>query len=122
VTPRSLLLLLVSIVLGACGQLLFKGASRSLPALSESGLGGLLLRMFSTPAVLGGFACFFISAVLWIAALKQTQLSIAYPMVALSYIIIFAGSHFIFGEPLNWRHWAGAALILGGIWLIAAQR
>lgn len=120
--PRSLALILVSIVLGAAGQLLFKGASRNLPAITECGLGGLLARMFVSPAVLAGFACFFISALLWMVAIRQTQLSVAYPMVALSYIIIFAGSHFIFGEPLNWRHWAGAGLILGGIWLIAAQR
>ena len=117
--PRILGLLLLSIALGAAGQLLFKGASRNLPPFAELGLLRLILTMFTTPLILGGFACFFISAVLWIIALRGVPLSVAYPMVAFSYIIIFAGSALFFGEPLSWRHWAGAALIVGGIVLIA---
>ena len=74
--------------------------------------------MLSTPAILGGFACFFISALLWIFALRQVPLSVAYPMVALSYIVIFIGSAVLFGESVTWRHWSGAALIVAGIVLI----
>jgi drug/metabolite transporter (DMT)-like permease len=118
-TLRMLGVLLLSIVLGACGQLLFKAAARALPSFAELGLARLLLTMFTTPLILGGFCCFFVSAVLWIIALRSVALSVAYPMVALSYIIIFSGSYFLFGEAISWRHWIGAALIVGGIALIA---
>lgn len=113
-----LLMLLVSIVLGACGQLMFKGAARQLPPFAELGLGRLLVVMFTTPLILGGFTSFFISSVLWILALRTINLSIAYPLVALSYVIIFLGSYFLFQEPLSYRHWLGALLIVGGILLI----
>jgi drug/metabolite transporter (DMT)-like permease len=122
ITPRVLALLLTSIVLGASGQLMFKGASRLLPPFSELGLVKLLLTMFTTPLILGGFACFFISSLLWIVAIKNTPLSVAYPMVALSYIIIFGGSALLYGEAVGWRHWTGAGLIVGGILLIATAR
>jgi drug/metabolite transporter (DMT)-like permease len=121
-TPRVVLLLLVSIVLGASGQLMFKGAARGLPSFGELGVGKLLLTMFTTPLILGGFACFFISSLLWIVAIKNVPLSSAYPMVALSYIIIFTGSALLYGEALSWKHFAGAALIVGGILLIASTR
>jgi drug/metabolite transporter (DMT)-like permease len=117
-SPRIVGMLLSSIALGAVGQLMFKAAARGLPPFSELGLLKLLLAMFTTPMILGGFACFFISSVLWIVAIRNVNLSVAYPMVALSYIIIFAGSAALFHEPVGWRHWAGAALIVGGILLI----
>ena len=121
-SPRTVGLLLVSIVLGAAGQLMFKGAARHLPPFSELGLAKLLLTMFTTPLILAGFACFFTSAVLWIIAIRGVALSVAYPMVALSYIIIFTGSALLYHEPITWRHAGGAALIVGGILLIATAR
>lgn len=120
-TLRIIVLLLISIGLGATGQLLFKSAARGMASFAELGLTGLLTTMFTSPKILGGFACFFISSVLWIIALRTIPLSIAYPMVALSYIIIFAGSYFLFGEAVTWRHWTGAALIVMGILLIAGK-
>lgn len=114
----ALLLLLISIFLGASGQLLFKGAARQLPPFAELGLMRLILQMFTTPLILGGFSCFFVSSVLWILALRTVSLNLAYPLVALSYIIIFIGSYYLFQEPLSYRHWLGALLIVGGILLI----
>lgn len=117
-TTRVLLILLVSITLGAAGQLMFKGASRSLPGMAEIGVVRVMATMFTTPLILGGFTCFFASSVMWIIALRSVPLNIAYPMVALSYIIIFAGSYILFQEPVSWRHWCGAGLIIAGIVLI----
>ena len=119
---KTLALLFVSIVLGASGQLMFKAAARQLPPFSELGVAKLLLLMFTTPLILAGFTCFFISSVLWIVAIRSVPLSVAYPMVALSYVIIFAGSALLYHEPITWRHFGGAALIVGGILLITAPR
>lgn len=118
---RTLLLLVVSIMLGAGGQLMFKAAARGLPPFAELGVVRLVLTMFATPMILAGFACFFVSSVLWIIALRSIPLSVAYPMVALSYVIIFLGSHFLFAEPMGWRLWLGGLLIVSGIVLIAGQ-
>ncbi|MCB1218657.1 EamA family transporter [bacterium] len=120
-TPGVIASLLTSIALGAAGQLMFKAAARTLPAYSELGLARLLLAMFTTPLILAGFICFFISSVLWIVTLRSMPLSNAYPMVALSYVIIFLGSFYLFGEAVDWRHWAGAGLIISGILLIAGR-
>jgi drug/metabolite transporter (DMT)-like permease len=117
-TARTLTLLLTSIVLGAGGQLLFKHASRILHAPSTLGIWRWLIEVFTTGSVLAAFACFVVSAVLWLIALRDTPLSVAYPMVALSYIIIFAGSYFLFSEPVTWGKVIGAVLIIAGIVVI----
>ncbi|MEZ5339121.1 MAG: EamA family transporter [bacterium] len=119
--PGVVFSLLTSIALGAAGQLMFKAAARTLPAYSELGLARLLLAMFTTPLILAGFISFFISSVLWIVTLRSLPLSNAYPMVALSYVIIFLGSYHLFGEAVDWRHWVGAGLIISGILLIAGR-
>jgi drug/metabolite transporter (DMT)-like permease len=103
-------ILLLSIALGASGQLLFKAASLAHPADQQG-----MLRTILDPRTIGGFACFFTSAILWIFALKRLPLSIAYPMVALSYVLIFIGSATLFHETITWRHWLGAGLIFAGI-------
>jgi drug/metabolite transporter (DMT)-like permease len=120
-SARMLALLLGSIALGAGGQLMFKAAARNLPSFAELGLLRLLTTMFTTPLILAGFACFFISSLLWIVAIRGVPLSTAYPMVALSYVIIFVGSAWLFGEQLSWRHAVGALLIVGGIVVITAR-
>lgn len=117
-TAKTLALLLTSIVLGAGGQLLFKHAARIVHAPSQLGIGRWLLEVFTTGSVLAAFACFAVSAVLWLVALRDTPLSVAYPMVALSYIIIFAGSYFLFSEPVTWGKVIGAVLIVAGIIVI----
>jgi drug/metabolite transporter (DMT)-like permease len=119
--PATIGLLLISIVLGASGQLMFKGAARTLPPFSEMGLLKLLVTMFTTPLILAGFSCFFISALMWIVAIRSVPLSVAYPMVALSYIIIFTGSALLYGESISWKHAVGAMLIVSGILLISSS-
>lgn len=101
---------------------MFKSAARRLPSFEELGLSGLAGRLFTTPLILAAFLSFFVSAVLWILAIRKANLSVAYPATALSYVIIFVGSNLLFQEVITWRHWAGAGLILSGILLIAAQR
>ena len=112
------LLIAVSIALGAAGSLMLK-ARRAVCLLRAAGLGRPAAEALTTPLILGGFVCSSSRRCWWIFALRSVPLSTAYPMVALSYVIIFLGSAALFGESLGWRHWAGALLIVAGIVLIA---
>ena len=121
-TARLLAILLTSIVLGATGQLMLRHAARVLTAPSQVGLGRWLLSVFTSPTILAAFVLFAVSALLWIAALRETPLTVAYPMVALSYIIIFVGSYFLFAEPITFTKLIGAALVVAGIIVIHLGR
>lgn len=121
-TARLLAILLTSIVLGAAGQLMLRQAARILTAPSQLGLGRWLLSVFTSPTILTAFVFFAVSALLWIAALRETPLTVAYPMVALSYIIIFVGSYFLFAEPITLTKLLGAVLVVAGIIVIHLGR
>jgi 4-amino-4-deoxy-L-arabinose transferase-like glycosyltransferase len=66
-------------------------------------LNGLLY--FEKPA-LGGLACYVVSVVVWIVALRAS-LSIAYPMLSIGYVVNVALAWWLFGEPVNAQRWIG---------------
>ncbi|HME26124.1 MAG TPA: EamA family transporter [Acetobacteraceae bacterium] len=57
-------------------------------------------------------------SVIWVWILSDTPLSIAYPFVALAFVLTPLLGHFAFGEALGWSHAAGLALVVGGLLLV----
>jgi len=58
------------------------------------------------------------SALLFIVALRGGDLSVLYPVVALSFIWVTLLSGFILHEPIPSLKIGGIVFIIGGIWLI----
>jgi undecaprenyl phosphate-alpha-L-ara4N flippase subunit ArnE len=101
--------LVASIVLGVAGQIALKsGAVES----------ATLVDQFLNPRTTLGFGIYVIAAFLYIAALKRIPVSIAFPSVAASYIIVAILAHILWQEPFGWPQIAGLVLIGGGIFLI----
>ncbi|AGT10397.1 DMT family transporter [Paracoccus aminophilus] len=59
-------------------------------------------------------ACFF----LWMHVLAEVDLGRAFPLTAVSYVLIVLSSWFWFLEPASALQIIGSALILGGVYLI----
>lgn len=107
-------LALFSIALGAVGQFLLKvGAGKLTP--------GALWRMALIPEILIGLVCFGLSFISWVFVLQRLPLSVAYPMVSLSYVIVTALAAIFLGESIGWQKLAGLALILVGVVVLQWQ-
>jgi small multidrug resistance pump len=103
------LLLSISVLLGSIGQILFKfGAVHGL---------GYLQILFS-PTIILGLLSYFLSALIYIIVLKHIPLSIAYPTISLSYIVIIILSHYFFGEAVTIQKIASMILIISGVSLL----
>ena len=63
--------------------------------------------------------CFVSSGILWMYIIKSFPLSIAYPMVSLSYVFGMIAAIFVFHENVDIVKWIGAFLIIVGCILIA---
>jgi len=101
----------------ATGQILFKLAAASTAAglNSIAGLRGLLVNpWFWLALLLYGAATY-----LWIAILQKMPLAIAYPFVALGFVIVPLGAWVLFGETVGWRYAGGVVLIMAGIYFTA---
>ena len=69
------------------------------------------------------FACcglfFCSSSVLWMFIVKRYSLSVAYPMISLSYVFGLLAALFFFHEQVSAVKWIGVALIMAGCCLVA---
>ncbi|MBX5204741.1 EamA family transporter [Rhizobium sp. NZLR1] len=59
--------------------------------------------------------CFFV----WMTILAELDLSRAFPLSGISYVLIIASGWLMFGEPIAALQVVGSGLILAGVWLIA---
>jgi multidrug transporter EmrE-like cation transporter len=67
----------------------------------------------------GGLSCYVISVVVWIVALSRVEVSIAYPMLSVGYVINALLAMWLFGEAVSVQRWIGIAVILVGVTLVA---
>jgi len=115
-------MLLVSVFLGTCGQLLLKtGINQAGKSADVPGVAALMaaLKSIGSPWVFTGFICYGISSILWLMILRKVQLSWAYPMISLSYVFVVVLSALILHERPHWTVTIpGLVLIVTGVTLI----
>lgn len=111
------LILLLAISLGAAGQIMLKAGLSQLPESSSAVQ--VLTSIFTNVYVFLGFACYGLSSLVYLIALKRLPLSYAYPMVALSYVMVVALSWKVFGETIPPMRIAAVAIILTGVVVLA---
>jgi multidrug transporter EmrE-like cation transporter len=73
------------------------------------------LAMLLTPALFAGYAMYGVSTVLLVLALRHGQLSLLYPVFAMTYVWVAILSVVIFHESMNPYKLAGILTIVGGI-------
>lgn len=114
----AVLVLLVAIGLGVAGQFALKVGLNKLGAHPSP---AAVFRAVTTPYILGGFALYGLSSLLYLQALSRLPLSYAYPMIALSYVAVVLGAWLWFGERLNALRVSGVAVIILGVVLVAVS-
>ena len=114
-------ILLVGVLLNALAQLLLKIGVSPLGPLSV-GIDNVLptaLRVLAQWPVLGGLACYVVSVGVWIVGLSRVDVSVAYPMLSLGYVVNALAAWWLLGEAVGAMRGAGVLLILAGVWLVA---
>lgn len=110
-------LILLSVILGALGQLTMKNGFSVLAKggqMAELSYVQKLPLIFTQPFVLAGLAMYVVATFVWFAVLLKAELSFAYPFIALAYVVTVFGSYYLFQEHLNaWKIGAIALIILG---------
>lgn len=117
----DLALILIGVLLNAVAQLLLKAGARTLGGLSFGfANAGLLLEraVFSGP-ILAGLACYVVSVAVWILALTRVDVSVAYPMLSIGYVVNALAAWALFAEQLSAQRIAGIGVIVLGCWLVA---
>jgi multidrug transporter EmrE-like cation transporter len=121
VTLTTFMLILTGVLLNAGAQLLLKAGVGPLGVLSV-GPDNLLAtagRVLSQWPIVAGLACYVVSVGVWIVGLSRVEVSIAYPMLSLGYVVNALAAWWLFGEALGPMRWAGMLLILAGVFVMS---
>lgn len=104
------------VVFSVTGQVLLKmGADAA--ASGADGLVTLLAGAATQPAVWLGLLAYSVSTALWLLTLAQMNLSVAYPVGSLAYVLtVVAGA--LMGETVPPLRWLGALFIVAGVALV----
>jgi drug/metabolite transporter (DMT)-like permease len=105
--PLAILAIAFNTLLTASGQVLYKLGAENL-MLSFMGL-------LTNYYLIGGLVVYAVSAVIMIICLKYGELSVLYPVIALSFIWVNIMSAKILHEPIVMLKWAGICFIILGV-------
>jgi multidrug transporter EmrE-like cation transporter len=95
-------------ILGAAAQVLMKSGANH---MAEPGLLGMLTNL----PLMAGYTLYGISTLLLVVALKDGELSMLYPVIALTYVWVTVLSFLIFHDTLNPFKLIGIVLIVTGV-------
>lgn len=125
---KNFLLIIFSVVTGVAGQLALKhgvsavaerSSSRILQSLDRHSVLTFLAGAAADKFVLLGFALYLVSAMSWLIILSRVDLSFAYPLISIGYILIMVLSKFIFNEQLTSFRVAGTLMVCAGVFVIS---
>ena len=122
-TLTTFMFLLTGVLLNAGAQLLLKAGVAPLGALSveASTLLATSARVLTQWPILAGLACYVLSVGVWLVALSRVEVSLAYPMLSLGYVVNALAAWYLFGEMLGPTRVAGIALILAGVFVMSRR-
>ena len=117
----DLALILAGVLLNAVAQLLLKAGSRAIAGVPVTAGNAWMLieRVAVNPPILAGLVCYAISVLVWILALARVDVSVAYPMLSIGYVVNAVAAWMLFGEQLGAARLAGIGVIIVGVWLVA---
>ncbi len=120
-TALSFALVLTGVLLNAGAQLLLKAGTNAVGHFEFTGANLVPVgwRLATEPHIVGGIACYVISVVVWILALSRTEVSIAYPMLSIGYVVNALAAWWLFGEAVTPTRLLGIGVIVLGVFLVA---
>jgi drug/metabolite transporter (DMT)-like permease len=109
------------ICLNALAQLLLKAGTNAVGAIHLTAQNWLetAIKLATQVPIIGGLTCYVLSVVVWIIGLSRVDVTVAYPMLSLGYIINALGAWYYLGEMVSAQRLLAIGVILVGVALLA---
>lgn len=118
---KIFLLIFLAESLSLAGQIFFK---KGVNGLRMESIGNFreyfffLKRILKSKKIWWGLLATAGWAILWLAVLDCTELSLAFPIESIQYVLIIIASYYFLKEPVSWMRVLGTLLIVLGIILV----
>ncbi|HEX7648384.1 MAG TPA: 4-amino-4-deoxy-L-arabinose transferase [Noviherbaspirillum sp.] len=112
--------ILTGIMLNAVAQLLLKAGTNAVGAIHLNAQNWLDtgIKLATQLPILGGLACYVISVGVWIIGLSRVDVTIAYPMLSIGYVVNALGAWYFLGEAVSAQRLLAIAIIIVGVVLL----
>ena len=113
--------IITGVLLNAVAQLALKASVTHMGPISVSmeNAWPVALRLMSEPWLWVGLGCYGVSVIVWILALSRVDVSIAYPMLSIGYIVNAIAAWALLGEILSPGRLLGIGIICIGVIVLA---
>ena len=120
-TTLSFALILLGVLLNAAAQLLLKAGTNAVGQFEFTAANAwpVGMKLATQPWIMGGIACYVVSVVVWIMALSRVEVSIAYPMLSIGYVVNAIAAWYLFGEAVTPMRLLGIGIIILGVFIVA---
>ncbi|OGT39762.1 MAG: 4-amino-4-deoxy-L-arabinose transferase [Gammaproteobacteria bacterium RIFCSPHIGHO2_12_FULL_38_14] len=117
------LLILFGVLLNTSAQLLLKAGMSQIGHFEFSLVNVLpiTLKVAGNMPIMIGLMSYGVSVVVWLLVLSRVQVSFAYPMLSVGYVVNALAAYYLFGEPLSALRVMGIFIIIGGVYLVASS-
>ena len=114
-------IILFGVLLNAMAQLALKQGMRQIGEFEFAMANALPIgwQVGTNPFVALGLFCYVVSVGIWILVLARVEVSLAYPMLSMGYVVNALAAWWLFGENLSPSRIAGIVVICFGVWLIS---
>lgn len=116
---KPLIILLISVSLTSIGQLILKKGLLIVGPIERVGL--RFFQMLVNPLVMLGITFAILGWAAYVMALSKAELSYAYPIWSLTYVIVPLLSLFLFRESISLLKMGGLGFICLGVLLVAVS-
>ena len=114
-------LILLGVLLNAGAQLLLKEGMRRIDHFDFvwANVAPVGLQVAANPFVIAGLFAYVFSVCVWLLVLSRVEVSFAYPMLSVGYIVNAVAAYYLFGEDLSVTRVSGIVVITLGVYLIS---
>jgi drug/metabolite transporter (DMT)-like permease len=120
---RSIILVLVGfdIIFNVIGQLFLKYGMSKLGdfKISLNTLLPVFIKAFLNPYILLGLGCYITGFLIWLIVLAKAEISYAYPLISLGYVLTAIMGWWLLGENVTWVRMAGIFVTCIGVFIIS---
>lgn len=109
-----ILVILIGIICASLGQVFWKLGMNAVGTIDNFSISAII-SIFLNPLVLLGLSLYGLSAIFWLIALSQKDLSYVYPFIALTFIIVLLFSKFLLHENVGVYRIVGTLIIIAGL-------
>jgi drug/metabolite transporter (DMT)-like permease len=111
----------INIIFNVIGQLLLKHGMNRLGnfKISLDTLLSVFIKAFLSPYILLGLGCYVTGFLIWLIVLAKAEVSYAYPLISLGYVLTAVMSWWLLGENVTWLRMAGIMVTCVGVFIIS---